>query len=144
RDNYQYSIVPNDSNDVVNYPYSSNDWVTRQGAQGKAVVHLTAGDVLTVGSVFEHQLMTGTTLVTPKTRDDGAGFAELVTGLDRPLSLTAGARVEDNQRFGTYGTSRAGLSYRLSAGPRLRASVGTGFKEPSLFQNYASGFTVGN
>lgn len=144
RDNYQYSIVPNDSTDVVNYPYTSNDWVTRQGTQGRAVMHLSAGDVLTVGSVFEHQLMKGTTLGTPKTRDDGAGFVEVVTGLDRALSLTAGARLDDNQRFGTYGTYRVGASFLLAAGTHVRASIGTGFKEPSLFQNYATGFTVGN
>jgi vitamin B12 transporter len=29
-------------------------------------------------------------------------------------------------------------------GTRIRASVGTGFKEPSFFQNYATGFVVGN
>jgi len=144
RDNYQYSIVPNDSNDVVNFPFSSNDWVTRQGVTGKAVLHLSSGNVLTAGSVFEHQLMTGTTLGAPKMRDDGAGFVEVVTGLDRAVSVTAGARIEDNQRFGTYGTYRAGASYRLAERTHLRASVGTGFKEPSLFQNYASGFTVGN
>jgi vitamin B12 transporter len=144
RDNYQYSIVPNDSNDVVNYPFSSNDWVTRQGVQGTAVFRVSGGSVLTAGSGFEHQLMTGTTLGTPRTRDDGAGFVEAVTGLDRALSLTAGARLEDNQRFGTYGTYRAGISYRLDFRTHLRASLGTGFKEPSLFQNYATGFTVGN
>jgi vitamin B12 transporter len=144
RDNYQYAVVPNDSNDAVNLPYSSSDWVTRQGVQGRAVMHLPAGDVLTVGSIFEHQLMTGTTLGTPKTRDDGAGFVEVVTGLDRALSLTAGARLDDNQRFGTYGTYRAGLSYRLGGRTHLLASAGTAFKEPTLFQNYATGFTVGN
>jgi len=144
RDNYQYSVVPNDSTDFVNSPYASSDWVTRQGLGALAVAHLSAGDVLTAGTTFEHQQMTGTTLGGTKMRDDGAGYAELVTGLDRALSLTAGVRIDDNQRFGTYGTYRAGASYALAADTRVHASVGTAFKEPSLFQNYATGFTVGN
>ena len=144
RDNYQYSVVPNDSTDFVNSAYASSDWVTRQGLAGRAVAHLSSGNVLTAGTTFEHQQMTGTTLGGTKMRDNGAGYAELVTGLDRALSLTAGARVDDNQRFGTYGTYRAGASYAPAADTRFHASVGTAFKEPSLFQNYATGFTVGN
>ncbi|HWZ28142.1 MAG TPA: TonB-dependent receptor [Gemmatimonadales bacterium] len=144
RDNLQYAIAPNDSTDVYNFPYSSSDWITRQGLEGQAVVHLSAGDLLTAGAAFEHQQMEGSTLGPTHVRDDGAGFLELVTGLDRPLSLTAGARLEDNQRFGTYATYRAGACYRLMAGTRVIASVGTAFKEPSLYQNYATGFVTGN
>lgn len=144
RDNYEYAVVPNDSTDLVNSAYSSSDWVTRQGVAGRAVVHVSSGDVLTTGTSFEHQQMEGTTLGTTQMRDDGAGYAELVTGLDRPLSFTAGVRIDDNQRFGTYGTYRAGASYGQSGVTRVHASIGTAFKEPSLFQNYATGFTTGN
>lgn len=144
RDNYQYAIAPNDSNDTVNFPFSSDDWVTRQGVAGRAVARLTPGDVLTVGTSFEHELMNGTTLARSVTRDDGAGYGELVLGLERPLSVTAGLGVEDNQRFGTFVTWRGGLSYRLGPATHFRASAGTGFKEPSLYQNYATGFVVGN
>ena len=144
RDNYQYSISPNDSADLVNFPYASSDWVTRQGLEGRAVARLSAGDVLTAGTSFEHEMMTGTTLDGTRMRDDGAGFVEMVTGLDRALSFTVGARLEDNQRFGAYGTYRGGASWAAGPNTRLHVSAGTGFKEPSLFQNYATGFTVGN
>jgi len=60
------------------------------------------------------------------------------------FALTTGVRVEDNQRFGTYVTYRLGAVYRLAGGTRLRATVGTGFREPSFFENYSTGFTVGN
>ena len=144
RDNFEYAIAPNDSTDVYNLPYSSSDWVTRQGSQARADVHLSGSDVVTIGAAFEHQRMEGTTLVQPRTRDDGAGFVEVVTGLDRSLGFTAGGRLEDNQRFGTFGTFRGGAILRLVPGTRLRASVGTAFKEPSLYQNYATGFVTGN
>lgn len=59
-------------------------------------------------------------------------------------AVTLGARLDDNSRFGTHGTYRAGLVYRLMDVTRLRVSVGTGFKEPTFFENYATGFFHGN
>src|SRR5579859_350806 len=144
RDNLQYAIGPNDSTDTFNLPFSSNDWITRQSLEGRAEVRLSGSDVLTAGSSFEHQRMEGTTLGQVRTRDDGAVFAELVTGLGRPVGVTLGARMEDNQRFGTFGTYRAGVSYRLSGSTRVLGSLGSAFKEPSLFQNFAQGFITGN
>ncbi|HWH02911.1 MAG TPA: TonB-dependent receptor [Gemmatimonadales bacterium] len=144
RDNLQYAIGPNDSTDSFNLPFSSNDWITRQSLEGRAEVHLSGSDVLTAGSSFEHQRMEGTTLGQVRTRDDGSVFAELVTGFGRPLGVTLGARMEDNQRFGTFGTYRAGVSYRLSGSTRVLGSLGSAFKEPSLFQNFAQGFITGN
>jgi len=67
-----------------------------------------------------------------------------VTGLDRRLGFTVGARLEDNQRYGSFATYRAGGAFHLAARTRLLASLGTSFKEPSLYQNYATGFVTGN
>lgn len=59
-------------------------------------------------------------------------------------AVTLGARLDDNSQFGTHGTYRAGIVYRLPGPTRLRASVGTGFKEPTFFENFARGFVLGN
>ena len=59
-------------------------------------------------------------------------------------AVTVGARLDDNSQFGAYGTYRAGLVYRLPHATRIRFSAGTGFKEPSFFENYATGFVRGN
>ncbi|HMG18815.1 MAG TPA: TonB-dependent receptor, partial [Gemmatimonadales bacterium] len=59
-------------------------------------------------------------------------------------AITVGGRLDDNSQFGTHGTYRAGLVYRVRGETRLRVSVGTGFKEPSFFENYATGFVLGN
>jgi len=61
-----------------------------------------------------------------------------------PLAIQAGARLDDNQRFGNFGTWRAGLSLRLTPGTRLRANAGTAFKEPTFGENYSTGYSVGN
>ncbi len=61
-----------------------------------------------------------------------------------PLRLTAGGRWDDNERFGqfwTYRISALGFATRTT---RLKASVGNAFKEPSFFENFASGFVTGN
>lgn len=144
RDNLQYAIAPNDSTDTFNFPFSSSDWITRQGLEGRSVWHLSPANALTVGADLEHQKMAGSTLGSVHTRDDGAGFFELVTGLDRPFGVTAGARLEDNQRYGSFATYRLGTSYHIAGGTRLLGSLGTAFKEPSLFQNFATGFITGN
>lgn len=63
---------------------------------------------------------------------------------DERLTATIGVRVEDNERFGTFTTKRAGVSMLAMPHTRLRATVGTAFREPSFFENYATGFVTGN
>src|SRR5262249_23058395 len=58
--------------------------------------------------------------------------------------VTLGGRLDDNSQFGSHGTYRAGLVYSLPANLRVRASAGTGFKEPTFFENFAKGFVLGN
>ena len=60
------------------------------------------------------------------------------------LTVNGGTRLDHNDRFGTFVTYRAGASLRVTASTRVRAAAGTGFKEPTFFENYAQGFTVGN
>jgi vitamin B12 transporter len=61
-----------------------------------------------------------------------------------PLALNGGLRVDENDRFGTFTTYRAGAALRLFATTRLRIAAGSAFKEPTFFENYAEGFTRGN
>src|SRR5207237_5960597 len=50
RDNAQYAIAPNDSSDTKTFPFSSSDWVTRAGLDGRTNVRLSGGDVVTIGA----------------------------------------------------------------------------------------------
>ncbi|MGH7566313.1 MAG: TonB-dependent receptor plug domain-containing protein [Gemmatimonadota bacterium] len=69
-------------------------------------------------------------------RTTGA-FAELRTEPTEPLSLSIGARADDHDRFGAAATARLAAALQLpSTGSRLRATWGTGFKAPTLFQLY--------
>ena len=144
RANYQYAVGKNGPADTTTFPYASSDWITRFGLDARANVRLAMGDILTVGMALEHEAMAGTTLDTSRSRGDGAIYLQAVTSPERPVHATVGARLEDNERFGTYATFRSGLSVPLAKGTRAIASVGTGFKEPSFFENFAAGFVRGN
>jgi vitamin B12 transporter len=76
-------------------------------------------------------------------RNNTGYFTQAVVTAGRS-AVTLGGRLDDNSQFGTHGTYRAGLVYRVTGETRLRVSLGTGFKEPSFFENYATGFVLGN
>jgi vitamin B12 transporter len=76
---------------------------------------------------------------------DNLGFYAQATALPvSRLQLTAGGRLDDNEKFGSFWTYRAAALVFASPATRIRASVGTGFKEPSFFENFDSPFSVGN
>ncbi|WAT17989.1 TonB-dependent receptor [Aurantiacibacter sp. MUD11] len=52
----------------------------------------------------------------------------------RGINAHIGARVDDHADFGTAVSFGADASYELTPGLRVRASIGEGFKAPSLFQ----------
>jgi outer membrane cobalamin receptor len=86
-------------------------------------------------------------LLSPHRTNVGAYVQDRLVVADR-LFLTAGARVERNASFGTRAVPRAAAAWRLRRGAdatTLRASAGTGIKEPSFFQSFGvSFFAQGN
>jgi len=69
-----------------------------------------------------------------------------LTGSRGELAFNAGARLEDNERFGTSGTWQFGAAWALPGSPdvRLRASAGRSLKEPTFYETFATGFARGN
>ncbi len=76
-------------------------------------------------------------------RSNRAGFVHLISDV-ASLSVNAGMRVEDNELFGRSATWQVGASWPYATSGRVRGTAGTGIKEPTFFENYASGFAVGN
>ena len=72
-------------------------------------------------------------------RHDHAAFAELVSTTSK-MTATAGARIDGNQQFGSFGTFRLAAQYALFGTTTVRASAGTAFREPSFIENFATGF----
>jgi vitamin B12 transporter len=69
-------------------------------------------------------------------------------GLSRPAggwTVSLGGRLDQNQKFGSFVTGRAGVVRRLDAWTRLRATAGTAFKVPTFEENFgSSAFSRGN
>jgi vitamin B12 transporter len=78
-------------------------------------------------------------------RQNNAYYVHVTGELSR-IAVNLGQRLEDNERFGTFGTWQVGVSWLASQrhGTRLRASAGTALKEPTFFENFATGFARGN
>lgn len=129
--------------DDATYAYHSKDVTRRLAAAVRADVRASPAAVVTIGAEYQHESQSGSSLDTA--RRNSALFAQLLTGTTGPLSLTLGARLDDNQQFGTHGTARAGVVWRLDERTRARAAAGTGFKEPTLLENFGtSSFARGN
>jgi vitamin B12 transporter len=135
------------------YGFQSYDRLSRRSADARLNVYAARGTVLTGGAVFETEAerssnasqsqygpSSGSLVVS---RWNRAVYAQAVSDLDEHLALNAGARLEDNRAFGTFFTYRAGVAYRRG-GTKLRAALGSAFREPSFFENYATGYVIGN
>jgi vitamin B12 transporter len=77
-----------------------------------------------------------------------SGYAELQSSFGGRLFDTISVRYDDNDRFGSQFTYRVAPTYLIEeTGTKLKASVGTGFKAPSLsqmFQNFPEFDFFGN
>lgn len=137
------------------FAFQSVQALARRGADGRLNLHLGGGHVVTVGAHLEEQRersfnqsqsefgsSTGSLDVE---RANRGYYAQLHARPAADLALTGGVRLDDNDAFGTFVTYRVGATYRVPSGTRLRGSVGTAFKEPTFFENFAaSPFARGN
>jgi vitamin B12 transporter len=131
----------------------SRDYVRRAGASAM-VTWRSPGATLTGGAEYEDERQRGRSEFSASfgsfpdsiaVRRRNAGyFLQAVLGAGRPVAVTLGGRVEDNSHFGGHATFRVGGSWRLDGQTRFRVAVGTGFKEPTFFENFARGFVQGN
>lgn len=135
------------------FGYQSLDAMRRSSVDLRADADLAANTVLSVGGEFEQQRVRSfdeslsqygpSTGRSSYARDNLAGYAHLVAGRGA-LSVNGGARVEDNDQYGGFATWQIGLSWAIDGATRLRGMAGTGVKEPTFFEAFATGFTLGN
>lgn len=134
--------------------YASLGRESRHSADLRAVTWLRPGTVLSVGGTLEREAVRSrdsadgewgpSASAFAARRRNRAAYAQLVAEAGRGISLEAGARIDRNERFGTFATSRLGASWRVLGAARLRAAAGTALKEPTFFENDATGFVRGN
>ena len=140
-----------DENDTQGSFRSIQD-LSRQSVDLRTNVYFDDGIILTAGAQLEQQeertfnkfeseccSSSGSTDVE---RSNSAYYAQLLAN-KAGFSVVVGGRLDDNEAFGTFKTYRVAAAYYLS-GTKLRASVGKSFKAPTFFENFATGFVVGN
>lgn len=66
----------------------------------------------------------------------GGAWGQAVFTPIETVAVTLGGRYDEHSAFGGHATYRATGSYQFLAGTRLHASVGTGFRAPSLNELY--------
>jgi len=134
------------------FGFASLDQTERATGDVRATLR-TDAVTYTVGAELEHErqrsfsesLSQWGPSVTRSThsRANRAGYAH-VTGSRGAVSFGAGARLEDNERFGRFVSWNAEAVWRPAASTRVRASAGRGVKEPTFFENFAEGWVRGN
>ena len=77
-------------------------------------------------------------------RDNTAGYAQLRLKPLEPIVLVGGLRVDRHSKFGTELTYQVSAAYFLPGGTKLRAALGTGFREPLWGEIFSTLWTVGN
>jgi vitamin B12 transporter len=144
--------APDDSSDAESF--RSLDHFRRATGELRANLYLGSA-VVTLGGELESERQRSFSESTSsfgdsygRSEDERSNRAAFVHAThERGLvALNAGVRAEDNERFGTGVTWQSGISVHLPGRPgtRVRASLGTAIKEPSFFENFATGFVIGN
>ncbi|MGO9950528.1 MAG: TonB-dependent receptor plug domain-containing protein [Steroidobacteraceae bacterium] len=138
-----YSDVKSSQNSPDNptaYLYGEREKYDWQG-----ILKVAATQQLVLGA--EHQRDEITQPISAATNVN-SGYAELQSSFGGRLFDTISVRYDDNDRFGSQFTYRVAPTYLIEeTGTKLKASVGTGFKAPSLsqmFQNFPEFDFFGN
>ena len=111
----------------------------------QGIVGIIPGEQLVLGA--EHQ-RDGISLPIGASTSIDSGYAELQSTPFTNFNNTLSVRYDSNDRFGSATTYRIAPTYFIAAtGTKLEASVGSGFKAPTLsemFQNFPSFGFYGN
>ena len=132
----------------------SIDRTRRHGVDLHANIILPVRTTLTVGAQAEQedersesQFLFGSsqsTSVFHASRRNTAAYLQGIVSPARVVTVTVGGRHDHNERFGNFDTYRVGAAWRPLASTRVRVAAGSAFREPTFFENYATGFVTGN
>ena len=133
------------------YVYTTAERSRRRSGDLRVEIALPADSRLTLGAQVERKWQESVTRATsattrPRRRHAAARarYAQLLMAPVADATVALGGRLEHNEQFGDFFTYRAAASARLATGTRLRASVGTAFREPTFLETEGSGFVIGN
>ncbi len=121
---------------IPDTPPTPNDG-DRYKIDWQGVFKITPDEILVAGAEHQRDEIVGSPISASMTND--AGFLELRSSLGDRFFNTISVRDDANDRFGNYATYRIAPSFLIAeTGTRLKASVGTGFKAPTLNELFVS------
>ncbi|HEX6694297.1 MAG TPA: TonB-dependent receptor [Longimicrobiales bacterium] len=128
--------------------------VRRNSAELALNAHLARGIIATMGAEAEQQKGSTTfdsdgpfgpfSTASESQRNNVGYYAQLLASPVDRVDLSGGVRVDDNEQFGTFTTGRASAAVQVLPALRVRGAVGSGFREPTFLEAYATGFAVGD
>jgi vitamin B12 transporter len=116
---------------------------SRRVVDGRIDVRLPVDATVTTGADWTRQHETNTSNF-EASRINRGYYLQLLAGTGARWLLTVGTRIDDNEKFGTFTTWRASGSWGFPTRTRVRATVGTAFKEPAFAEVFNTSFTRGN
>lgn len=125
------------------FAYHDESEASRRVVDGRIDVALPLAAILTTGAEWTRQRETNTSNF-DAARVNRGYYVQLLAGSGAPWLVTVGSRIDDNEKFGTFVTSRASASWRFGTGTRVRSTFGTAFKEPAFAEVFNTSFTRGN
>ncbi len=129
--------------DRVGYDNDGNDWYDYLGETQEigwqGTFKLTDSNSLTVGgALFSEEMTSDSETISEKDADTSSFWGQEQIILADNLEIVAGLRYDDHDQFGSKVTYRIAPSYSTDFGMLLKASYGTGFRAPSLYELYSS------
>ena len=114
-------------------------------------IYLTENHVLTAGLETEQEsaksasdFSSGFSSRTDSSARNNAGLVQIKSAFGDRLFATLGARIDDHENFGSTVTWRVAPAYlHRETDTKLKATYGTGFRAPTLFQLYGRSFFGG-
>ena len=125
------------------FAYHDEMEASRRVIDGRFDIALPFDATLTTGADWTRQRETNTSNF-EASRINRGYYTQLLAGRGAPWLVTVGTRIDDNEKFGTFTTWRANGSWSLPTRTRLRATIGTAFKEPAFAEVFNTSFTRGN
>ena len=133
------------------YYYDALMNVRRRSADARVHLLVSSTSVLTIGGEMVREAQKGNDSSNysfersnfDEDRRNGAVYGQWLSE-HGPLSITAGARYDENNTFGSFRTARAGLALRAWSGGTVRLTAGSAFKAPTFFESFNTAFSTGN
>jgi vitamin B12 transporter len=146
---------PDSPGDTLDFYFTSVGNTRRRSADANVTALIARAASLTMGAHAEEQREVAFTQgrgpfgpsnssFPPAVRRSRAAYTQLLVSSGKAAAATFGGRYDHSETFGGFVTYRAAANARIARDTRLRAAVGTAFREPQFYENFTTTFSIGN